>query len=71
MFWLNKFKDGDINNSKYRKTLVDTFINSIFLYDDELVITFNWKDGSKTVSLADLQAVEGKAQCSYLDGLVP
>ena len=40
---------------EYRKDLVDIFINSIFLYDDKIVLTLNWKDGSKTVTLAELE----------------
>ena len=35
--------------------IVDIFVNSVFLYDDELFITFNWKDGTKTVTLAELE----------------
>ena len=35
--------------------LIDTFINAIFLYDDKLVITFNYKEGTKTITFADLQ----------------
>ena len=58
VFWISKFKDGDIDDPSYRKSLVDIFINAIFLYDDKMVITFNWKDGSKTVTLAELEAVD-------------
>ena len=36
--------------------MIDIFVNTIFLYDDKLVITFNWKNGTKTVSLAELEA---------------
>ena len=56
VFWISKFKDGNIDDPAYRKSLVDIFINSIFLYEDKMVITFNWKDGSKTVTLAELEA---------------
>ena len=56
VFWISKFKGGDIDNAEYRKAIVDIFLNSVFLYDDKLVITFNWKDGTKTVSLAELEA---------------
>jgi len=56
VFWISKFKGGDIENTAYRKAIVDIFLNSAFLYDDKLVITFNWKDGTKTVSLAELEA---------------
>ena len=58
VFWISRFKDGDIDDPQYRKDLVDIFINSIFLYDDKMVITFNWKDRSKTVTLAELEAAD-------------
>lgn len=36
--------------------LIDTFINAIFLYDDEMVITFNYKEGTTTITFDDLKA---------------
>ena len=35
--------------------LIDTFINTIFLYDDKMVITFNYKDGATTITFDDLK----------------
>jgi hypothetical protein len=35
--------------------LIDTFINAIFLYDDKMLITFNYKDGTKTLHSARLK----------------
>jgi len=58
VFWISRFKDGDIDDPAYRKDLVDIFINSVFFYEDRIVITFNWKDGSKTVALAELEAAD-------------
>ena len=55
VFWISKFKDGDVDDPMYRQAIVDIFVNSIFLYDDKLVIGFNWKDGTKTVTLAELE----------------
>jgi DNA invertase Pin-like site-specific DNA recombinase len=57
IYWISKFKGGDINDLEYRRAIVDIFINSIFLYDDKLIITLNWKDGTKTVSLKELESV--------------
>ena len=34
--------------------LVDTFINAIFLYDDKVVITFNYSEGGKTITHEDV-----------------
>ena len=53
---LDRFSRNRLDAATYRKAIIDTFVNSIFLYDDKLVITFNWKDGSKTVSLAELES---------------
>ena len=35
--------------------LIDTFINAIFLYDDKMVITFNYKEGTTTLTFDDLK----------------
>ena len=36
--------------------LIDTFVNAVYLYDDKVVITFNYKDGSKTITFSELNA---------------
>ena len=56
VFWISRFKDGSIDDLAYRRSIVDIFVNSVFLYDDKIVIAFNWKDGTKTVTLAELEA---------------
>ena len=38
----------------------DTFVNAIFLYDDKMVITFNYKDGTDTITFDDLKAALDK-----------
>ena len=50
--YLNKFKDGDLFDEEYRRNIIDVFINSIFVYDDKVVIYFNLKDGQQ-VSFID------------------
>ena len=47
--------------------LIDTFINAIFLYDDKLVLTFNYKEGTKTITFADLQDAINTKSGSDLD----
>ena len=54
-FWLHRFRKLDVRQKSHRKMLIDTFINAIFLYDDKLVITFNYKEGAKNITFADLQ----------------
>ena len=49
--------------------LIDTFINAIFLYDDKMVITFNYKEGTKTITFAELQEAISDKNDSDLDCL--
>ena len=50
--------------------LIDTFINAIILYDDKMVITFNYKEGTKTITFAELQEAISDKNGSDLDCLV-
>jgi len=34
-FFFEKFKHGDANDMEYQTTLIDTFVNVIYLYDGE------------------------------------
>ena len=49
LFWLNKMKDSDILNEENRERIVDTFINSIYVYDDKVVINYNCQEDSETI----------------------
>ena len=67
-FWLHRFRKLDVRQKSHRKMLIDTFINAIFLYDDKMVITFNYKDGTDTITFDDLKtALAGKKTGSDLD----
>ena len=59
-----KFRKFDISQKKQRKALIEIFVNAIFLYDDRMLITFNYKDGTQTVRFEDAltaDGVEGKS----------
>ena len=67
-FWLHRFRKLDVRQKSHRKILIDTFINAIFLYDDKMVITFNYKDGTDTITFDDLKtALADKNTGSDLD----
>ena len=68
-FWLMKFRKFDISQKKQRKALIEIFINAIFLYDDRMLITFNYKDGTQTVRFEDaLTADSAEEKSSDLSG---
>jgi hypothetical protein len=57
LFWLSRFRNMDTGNHEQRQQLIDTFVNAIFVYDDEIVFTFNYKDSTRTVGLSDIERV--------------
>ena len=59
-FWLHRFRKLDVRQKSHRKMLIDTFVNAIFLYDDKMVVTFNYKDGTDTITFDDLKAALDK-----------
>ena len=57
-FGIEKFKKLDISTKDGKQRLIDGFINSIYLYDDKIMFTFNYKDGTKTVVFNELETAE-------------
>ena len=69
-FFLLRFRDADPNREEDRNAIVNTFLNAIYLFDDKITITFNYRpDGvnKKQVTLTELDAGGG----STLDPSTP
>ena len=68
-FWLLRFRKLDMSLKDQRQALVDTFINAIYLYDDKVLITFNYKEGTQTVTFGEATEAASKGNGSDLDCL--
>lgn len=53
--WMKKFKFENIKNKRYRKMIVDLFVNSIYVYDDFILINYNFNKESSTVSYGEIK----------------
>ena len=56
LFALYNYRTLDLSSQEGKQRLIDGFVNSIYLYDDRFVITFNYKGRSKTVSFEQLNS---------------
>ena len=63
-FWLLRFRKLDMTRPEQRQALVDTFINAIYLYDDKVLITFNYKEGTETVAFGEAVKAEKSSDMS-------
>ena len=55
-FWLTRFRKLDPNVKSHRETLINTFVNAVYLYDEKVLIIFNYKDGTKTITFDEIAA---------------
>lgn len=55
-FWLTRLRKLDTRVKSHRETLINTFVNAVYLYDEKVLITFNYKDGTKTITFDEIAA---------------
>ena len=53
--YLTKYRKLNMKQLDHRRRLIDSFVNAIYLFDDYLVITFNYKEGTKTITFAEVE----------------
>ena len=56
LFALCNYRKLDLSVQSDKQKLIDSFVNSIYLYDDHFIITFNYKNSSKKVSFKELNS---------------
>ena len=64
-FWICRFRKLDVSKLEERRRLIDSFVNSVTIFDNYILITFNYKDGEtrldfKDIESSDLQSVVAK-----------
>ena len=66
IYFLERFRDGDITDESYRVFLVDTFLNSVYLYDNnKLILLLNYTGENSKVTLELVEsAIDAKLKSS-------
>ena len=63
IYFLERLRDGDIKDEMYQALLVDTFLNSVYLYDDnKLVLCLNYTGENCKVTLDLVDKVANDAE---------
>ena len=55
--WISRFKYGNINDKAYQREIIDTFLNSVYVYEDKIIFTYNFRDHAETVTLDEIEYV--------------
>ena len=61
LFWFDQFRHGDPADIAFQEKVIDCFVNSIYLFDDRIVVNFNYQESGRKVSLEEVLS-------SFLDG---
>ena len=62
LFIFEKYQDRDVNDVDFIRDVIDTFISAVYVYDDRLLITFNYSnDNTVEIPLAE---IEKAADCA-------
>ena len=54
LFFLHRFTTGDRNDPLLRRSIIETFINAVYVYDDHLKIVINNVEGNERIPFDDL-----------------
>ena len=68
--WLRSFCKGDLFDMDFRRRIIDVLVNSVFVFDDKIIIYYNVR-GGKQVSYVEMLESYGEEGCPGPDDDLP
>ena len=65
--WLKSFCNGDLHDLDFRQKIIDVLVNSVYLYDDKVVIYYNVKDGKQVCFIEMLDDTDEINFCDVIN----
>ena len=69
LFGITKFRNLDTSTQEGKRTLIESFVNAIYLYDTYALVTCNYKDGTIRISFEEIESSDllsnGVPQMTY------
>ena len=56
IYFVCRFRSLDISKLDARRRLIDSFVNAVTIFDDYILITFNYKEGETRIDFADIES---------------
>ena len=69
--WMSGFRNGDTKSPKFRKQIVDIFVNAIYLYDDHFTISYHTGERKDVMSYSSATEAESLPEVSPLSDFGP
>ena len=61
-FWICKFSTTNLDDIEQKQRLIDVFLNSVYVYDDKMLIILNYKDGEICVTFDEIREAMSKKE---------
>jgi len=61
-YWISKFAKTNLEDTEQKQQLINVFLNSVYVYDDKMLIILNCKDGEICVTYDEIKAAMGKKE---------
>lgn len=58
VYWMQSFREGNIESPEFRAKLIDNFLLAIYLYDDHARFVFTWDKDKATIDVP-IEAING------------
>ena len=56
LYFLRRFTQLDYTDISCQKQVIKTFVNAVFVYDNKVVLTFNYSDDDRTITLKEIDS---------------
>ena len=56
IYFVCRFRSLDTSKLDARRRLIDSFVNAVTIFDDYILITFNYKEGETRIDFADIES---------------
>ena len=56
VYFVCRFRSLDTSKLDARRRLIDSFVNAVTIFDDYILITFNYKEGETRIDFADIES---------------
>ena len=60
-FWICRFRKLDVDKLDERRRLPDSFVGSVVIFADHILITFNYRDGETRLDFSDIESSDLKS----------
>ena len=68
--WLKNFVQGEELDKEFQRRIIDVFINSVYIYDEKIIIYYNIKDGKQVSYVEMIENMEEAVDDTPIDGVV-